>query len=25
VIAQANPEAQRAYKKTAPSGKKKGY
>lgn len=25
VIAQADPEAQRAYKKTAPIGKKKGY
>lgn len=25
VIAQADPEAQRAYKKTAPVGKKKGY
>lgn len=25
VIAQADPEAQRAYKKTAPSGPKKGY
>lgn len=25
VIAQADPEAQRAYKKTAPAGKKKGY
>jgi transposase len=25
VIAQADPEAQRAYKKTAPTGKKKGY